>query len=137
MARSAGRLGGRATMQYAFGDYTLDTEHYELRRAGSLVQLEPRVFNLLAYLVQHPGRTVTKEELREQLWPTQPFMSDDPLTNCVAQARKAIGDSGQTQRCIKTVHGRGYRFIAPVDIRQRAEIDTRSPTATETPRPVE
>ena len=48
-----------------------------------------RVFNLLAYLVQHPGRTVTKEELREQLWPHQPFMSDDPLTNCVAHARQS------------------------------------------------
>ena len=49
-------------MRYGFGDYTLDAEHYELRRAGALVRLEPRVFNLLAYLVQHPGRTVTKEE---------------------------------------------------------------------------
>ena len=49
-------------MQYEFGDYTLDAEHYELRRAGALVQLDPCVFNLLAYLVQHPGRTVTKEE---------------------------------------------------------------------------
>ena len=124
-------------MQYAFGDYTLDAEHYELRRAGALVRLEPRVFNLLAYLVQHPGRTVTKEELREQLWPHQPFMSDDPLTNCVAQARKAIGDSGQAQRSIQTVHGRGYRFIATVDIRQRAQPDPRSPTAAETPRPEE
>ena len=89
-------------MRYVFGDYTLDAAHYELHRAGTLVRLEPRVFNLLAYLVQHPGRTVTKEELREQLWPDRPYMSDDPLANCVAQARKALGDSGQTQRYIKT-----------------------------------
>jgi DNA-binding winged helix-turn-helix (wHTH) protein len=91
----------------------------------------------LAYLVQRPGRTVTKEDLREQLWPHQPFMSDDPLTNCVAQARRAIGDSGHAQRCIQTVHGRGYRFIAPVDIRQRVAPDPGSPTAVETPRPAE
>jgi len=112
-------------MWYVFGDYTLDAEHYELHRARTLVRLEPRVFNLLAYLVQNPGRTVTKAELREQLWPDQPFMSDDPLANCVAQARKALGDSGQAQRYIKTMHGRGYCFIAPVEVRQQTETDVR------------
>jgi DNA-binding winged helix-turn-helix (wHTH) protein len=117
-------------MRYVFGDYTLDAEHYELHRAGTLVRLEPRVFNLLAYLVQHPGRTVTKAELREQLWPDQPFMSDDPLTNCVAQARKALGDSGQAQRYVKTMHGRGYCFIAPVEVRQQTETDVRRPPAS-------
>ena len=117
-------------MRYVFGDYTLDAEHYEIHWAGTLVRLEPRVFNLLSYLVQHPGRTVTKAELREQLWPDQPFMSDDPLTNCVAQARKALGDSGQTQRYIKTMHGRGYCFIAPVEVRQQTETDVRRPPAS-------
>ena len=94
------------------------------------MRLEPRVFNLLAYLVQHPGRTVTKAELREQLWPDRPFMSDDPLANCVAQARKALGDSGQAQRYIKTMHGRGYCFIAPVEVRQQTETDVRRPPAS-------
>ena len=120
-------------MWYVFGDYTLDAEHYELRQAGMLVRLEPRVFNLLTYLVQHPGRTVTKEELRAQLWPDQPFMSDDPLTNCMTQARKALGDSGHAQRYIKTMHGRGYCFIAPVDVRQQTEAEVRSPAAFEPP----
>jgi DNA-binding response OmpR family regulator len=80
----------RQMMHYGFGDYTFYVEYYELRWAGSLIRPEPRVFNLLAYFVQHPGRMVTKEEIREQLRPNQPFMSDDPLTNCVMQARKAI-----------------------------------------------
>jgi class 3 adenylate cyclase/DNA-binding winged helix-turn-helix (wHTH) protein/tetratricopeptide (TPR) repeat protein len=118
-------------MRYVFGDYALDAEHYELHRAGTLVRLEPRVFNLLAYLVQHPGRTVTKAELRAQLWPDQPFMSDDPLANCVAQARKALGDSGQAQRYIKTMHGRGYCFIAPIEVRQQTEADVRRPPAAD------
>ena len=56
-------------MLYAFDSYTLNLAQYELRQAGRLVQLEPRVFNLLAYLVQHPGRIVTTEELLEQLYP--------------------------------------------------------------------
>src|SRR5262249_5137257 len=124
-------------MRYVFGDYTLDAEHYELHRAGTLVRLEPRVFNLLAYLVQHPGRTVTKAELREQLWPDQPFMSDDPLANCVAQARKALGDSGQAQRYIKTMHGRGYCFVAPVEVRQQTETDVRRPPAADALQPAE
>ena len=122
-------------MWYVFGDYTLDAEHYELHRAGTLVRLEPRVFNLLAYLVQHPGRTVTKAELREQLWPEQPFMSDDPLANSVAQARKALGDSGQEQRYIKTMHGRGYCFMAPVEVRQQPETDVKRPPAAAAPQP--
>src|SRR5215475_13229127 len=134
---SSGLPGGRETMRYVFGDYTLDAEHYELHRAGMLVRLEPRVFNLLAYLVQHPGRTVTKAELRAQLWPDQPFMSDDPLANCVAQARKALGDSGQAQRYIKTMYGRGYGFIAPVEVRQQTETDVRRPPASEAPPPAE
>jgi class 3 adenylate cyclase/DNA-binding winged helix-turn-helix (wHTH) protein len=120
-------------MRYVFGDYTLDAEHYEVHRAGTLVRLEPRVFNLLAYLVQYPGRTVTKEELRAQLWPDRPFMSDDPLANCVAQARKALGDSGQAQRYIKTMHGRGYCFMAPVEVRQQPETDVRRLPAADAP----
>ena len=108
--------------------YTLDPAHYELRQPGRLVRLEPRVFDLLAYLVQHPGRTVTTEELLEQLYPNQ-FAPVDRLTNAVAQARKALGDTGQTQRYIQTVRRRGYRFIASVAILQQAGTDAQSPPA--------
>src|SRR5262249_3462407 len=113
------------TMLYAFDTYTLDLTNYELRQAGRLVQLEPRIFNLLVYLVQHPGRAVTTEELLEQLYPNQ-FVPVDRLTNAIAQARRALHDTGQTQRYIQTVRRRGYRFIASVEIRQQTEIDTQS-----------
>ena len=119
-------------MLYAFDTYTLDLAHYELRQAGRLVQLEPRVFDLLAYLVQHPGRTVTTEELLEQLYPNQ-FAPVDRLTNAVAQARRVLGDTGQTQRYIQTVRRRGYRFIASVEIQQQAETDAQSPPAVAPP----
>jgi DNA-binding winged helix-turn-helix (wHTH) protein len=76
-------------MLYSFDDYTLDAEHYELRQAGRLLPIEPRVLDVLAYLVQHPGRTVTTEELKEHLYPHQ-VGTDDRLTNAVAQARKAL-----------------------------------------------
>ena len=67
-------------MLYTFGDhYTLDPAGYELRQHGRLVRLEPRVFDVVAYLVQHPDRIVPKEELLEQLWPQQ-FVADNSLT---------------------------------------------------------
>ena len=70
-------------MRYVFGDYSLDTEHYELRHREKLVRLEPRVFNLLATFVQHPGHTITKEELWAQVWPQLPILSDQSLKKCV------------------------------------------------------
>jgi predicted ATPase/class 3 adenylate cyclase len=100
-------------MRYVFGDYELDTACYELRRAGTLLPLGRKAFEVLAYLLQHRDRAVTKEELFEQLWPQQ-FVSESALTSCMLVVRKAIGDVGSRQQCIKTVRGRGYRFIAPV-----------------------
>jgi class 3 adenylate cyclase/DNA-binding winged helix-turn-helix (wHTH) protein/tetratricopeptide (TPR) repeat protein len=123
-------------MLYAFDTYTLDLADYELRQAGRLVPLEPRVFDLLAYLVQHPGRTVTTEELLEQLYPNQ-FAPVDRLTNAVAQARRALHDTGQTQRYIQTVRRRGYRFIASVEIQQQAGTDAQSSPAVAPPIPTE
>ena len=100
-------------MIYVFEDYELDTHLFELRRAGQPCKLEPQVFNVLAYLIEHRDRVVTKQELLENLWPNQ-FISEVTLNHRLMTARKAIGDSGRAQRCIKTLHGRGYRFIATV-----------------------
>ena len=123
----------KRAMLYILGDhYTLDPACYELRQHGVLVRLEPRVFDLLVYLIQHRDRTVTKEELLERLWPRQ-FTTDDSLTNCVAQARKALGDTGLRQRYIQTVRRRGYRFIAAVEVSQPAEIATQYPSAPDRP----
>jgi len=118
-------------MLYVFADYTLDPEHCELRRSGVLVPLEPRVFDVLAYLVQHAGHTILKEELLEQLWPQQ-FVTEASLTNAVAQARKALGETAQTPRYIETVRYRGYRFIAPVEVRPQAEPTAQPLTVPDT-----
>ena len=101
-------------MRYVFGDYTLDTDRYELRRAGTPVSLGPKPFALLTYLLQHRDRAVAKEELLAQLWPQQ-FVSESVLTSCMLVVRQALGDSGQAQQLIKTVRGRGYRFMLPVE----------------------
>ena len=107
-------------MIYAFEEYELDVPRYELRYAGKLVKLEPQVFNVLAYLLQHRDRVVTKDELLAQLWPGR-FVSEATLTSRLTAARRAIGDRGREQRVIQTVHGRGYRFIVPVEERLARE----------------
>ncbi len=100
-------------MLYAFGEWELDVGRYELRRAGHPIKLEPQVFSVLAYLVQHHDRVLSKQELFSHLWPGQ-FLGDSALERCIMAARKAVGDSGGQQRIIKTFHRRGYRFVAPV-----------------------
>src|SRR5215831_21134880 len=100
-------------MIYVFDAYEFDTDRRVLRRAEMPVDLEPKVFDLLAYLIQHHDQFVSREKLYAQLW-SQQFVSEAALTYCISEARKAVGDNGRTQRVIKTVHGRGYRFIAPV-----------------------
>jgi len=100
-------------MIYRFGDCELDDQRYELRRGGALVHLEPQVFEVLAYLARHRDRVVPKAELLDQIWGSR-FVSESALTSRLKAARRAVGDSGREQRVIGTVHGRGYRFLAPV-----------------------
>src|SRR5438552_3073492 len=100
-------------MRYSFGDWTLDTQLYTLHRAGHSLRLRPKVFQVLTYLVAHRDRVVSRQELCEQVWPDQ-FISDAALESAIRAARQALGDSGRTQQYIQTLHGHGYRFIAPV-----------------------
>jgi pimeloyl-ACP methyl ester carboxylesterase/DNA-binding winged helix-turn-helix (wHTH) protein len=101
-------------MRYRFEDCELDTDVFELRRAGEPVKVEPQVFDVLAHLVLHRDRVVPKEELLDEVWGDR-FVSESALTSRIKAARQTLGDDGQAQRCIRTVHGRGYRFVAPVD----------------------
>jgi DNA-binding winged helix-turn-helix (wHTH) protein len=100
---------------YVFGAYTLDTQRYELRRAGEPLPLEPKVFDVLTYLVQQCDRLVSKDELLAQVW-CGANVGEAALVRCIVAARKAIGDRPETPRIIQTVRGRGYRFVAPVTI---------------------
>jgi DNA-binding winged helix-turn-helix (wHTH) protein len=100
-------------MRSIFGDYELDEQLYEVRRAGELLKLARKVFDVLAYLLHHRERLVPKEALLEKLWPGQ-VVGEAALTRCITAARKALGDDGNRQEIIKTQHGRGYRLIAPL-----------------------
>jgi len=109
-------------MIYVFGAYELDTGLYELRCAGASYKVEPKAFDLLIYLIAHRDRVVTREELFERVW-SDPFISEAILSHHIMVARKAVGDDGRAQRMIKTIHGRGYRFIARVDVREQPASD--------------
>jgi pimeloyl-ACP methyl ester carboxylesterase/DNA-binding winged helix-turn-helix (wHTH) protein len=98
---------------YAFEDVVLDVGRFELRRQGVPVHVEPQVFDVLAYLVRHRDRVITKAELLDQVWGDR-FVSESALTSRLKAARRAIGDDGDAQRAIRTMRGRGYRFVAPV-----------------------
>src|SRR6266540_2031948 len=103
------------------GDLEFDPALFEVRRAGAVVPLEPQAFDVLAYLVAHRDRVVPKEELMDGVWGGR-FVSETAVTSRIKQIRRALGDDGQAQRMIRTVHGRGYRFVAPIEARASAPI---------------
>lgn len=98
-------------MTYAFDDFVLDFDALELRRSGVVVPTEPQVFDVLAHLVRNRDRVVPKEELLDTVWGDR-FVSESALTSRIRDARRAVGDDGSRQHVIRTVHGRGYRFVA-------------------------
>lgn len=98
-------------MVYTFGDCIFDTRLRQLRRAGRLFRLRPKVFQVLLHLLEHRDHVVTKDELAQHVWPV-PYISDAIVEGCIKEVRRALGDSGRSQRYIQTQHGYGYRFVA-------------------------
>jgi DNA-binding winged helix-turn-helix (wHTH) protein len=95
---------------YVFGTCEVDPARFELRRGGAVVHVQPQVFGVLRYLLEHRDRVVPKAELLDAVWGDR-FVSDSTLCSRVKAARRAIGDNGASQRLIATVHGVGYRFV--------------------------
>jgi DNA-binding winged helix-turn-helix (wHTH) protein len=100
-------------VRFQFGEFQLDDQRFTLSGPAGPVHVEPQVFELLHYLIVHHDRVVTKEELLDEIWGDR-FVSESALTSRVKSARRAVGDDGQTQQVIKTVHARGYQFVAAV-----------------------
>jgi TolB-like protein/Tfp pilus assembly protein PilF len=100
-------------MEYAFGEHRLDIKRRELWRGDALIGLEPQVFDLLAYLVEHRERVVGKDDLLRAIWRGR-IVSDSALATRINAARRAIGDDGESQRLIRTLPRKGFRFVANV-----------------------
>jgi TolB-like protein len=108
---------------FAFGDCRLDLKRRELRRAGELVALEPKVFDLLAFLVQHRDRVVSRDDLIDSVWQGR-IVSDSAVTTRINAARRAVGDDGTAQRLIRTFTRKGVRFMG--DVTEIAELPLRA-----------
>lgn len=97
-----------------FGQFTLDLRSGELTRSGIRVPLQEQPFQILRMLIAKPGEIVTREELREHLWPTEFVDFERGLNTAVRKLRAALDDSAENPRFVETLARRGYRFIAPV-----------------------
>jgi hypothetical protein len=96
-----------------FGRCRLDARARELTKDGHLVAMEQRAFNMLLYLIEHRERAISKDELQEAIWPRL-ILTESALTRCVMKVRRAVGDDPARQDVVKTIHGHGYRFVAPL-----------------------
>ena len=110
-------------MTLSFGDCEIDVERREIRRANAPVHVEPQVFDLLVYLVENRDRVVSKDDLIATVWGGR-IVSDSTLTSRINAARKALGDSGDEQRLIRTVARKGFRFVGSVQI-AKADVGRR------------
>ena len=110
-------------IRWQFDNCSLDVERRELRRAGALVAVEPQVFDLLVHLIRNRGHVVGKDDLLECVWQGR-IVSDSALANRINAARTAVGDSGDSQRIIRTLPRKGFRFVGEV---AEEKIDTAAP----------
>jgi len=101
-------------LDYRFDEYEIDLGRHELRRGGQAVRIEPKVFDLLLFLVRHRDRIVSKDELIEAIWQGR-IISEAALSTCISAVRRAVGDSGESQRLIRTIPKRGFRFVGQID----------------------
>jgi two-component system alkaline phosphatase synthesis response regulator PhoP len=105
--------GKKRLTRYHFADVELDFEAYRASRAGEALELSPREFELLRYLIERKGETVSRDQLLEDVWGYQSYPSTRTVDTHIAKLRAKIGDSGADPRHILTIHGVGYKFIDP------------------------
>lgn len=114
---------------FEFGEFRIDPSDRTLRRHESAVALQRRAFDVLLYLVKNPGRVVTKDELLKNVWPDA-FVDENNLTQSISVLRKALDDHPGANTYITTLPGRGYQFIAPVNvIGHESDLELESPLA--------
>src|SRR6266404_2561460 len=98
-----------------FGVFEVDLRAAELRKRGVRIKLQEQPFRILSLLLEHPGEVVTREELREKLWPAHTFVDfDRSLNKAMTKLRSALADSAENPRYVETVPRHGYRFLASV-----------------------
>jgi DNA-binding winged helix-turn-helix (wHTH) protein len=98
-----------------FDDFEVDLRTADLRKNGHRIRLQEKSFQILSLLLERAGEIVTREELKQRLWPTDPFIHfEENLNTNLNRLRQALGDPASEQRLIRTIPRQGYRFIAPI-----------------------
>jgi DNA-binding winged helix-turn-helix (wHTH) protein len=97
----------------SFEEFSLDTARRELRRSGTLISLQPQVFDVLEYLIRNRERVVSKDDLLATVWDGR-IVSESTVSTRINAARRAVGDNGEEQRLIRTTYGKGIRFVGAV-----------------------
>src|SRR5580700_8232015 len=106
-----------------FGVFEADLRAAELRKHGIRIKLQEQPFQILSLLLEHPGEVVTREELREKLWPAHTFVDfDRSLNKAMTKLRAALGDSADSPRYVETIPRHGYRFLAPVHVHHQDPV---------------
>lgn len=100
-------------VKYRFSDFEVDLSQQELRREGTPVHIEPQVFDLIVHLVRNHERVVSKDELIDIVWNGR-IISEAAFSSRINGARRVLGDNGTDQLFIRTLHRRGFRFVAQV-----------------------
>src|SRR5579864_2499067 len=107
--------GNNHSETHRFGVFEINLRAGELRRNGVKIKLQEQPFQVLVLLLERPGEVVTREEVRNRLWPADTFVDfDHSLNAAVRRLRDALGDSAENPTFVETVARRGYRFLAPV-----------------------
>jgi TolB-like protein/DNA-binding winged helix-turn-helix (wHTH) protein len=112
-------------LKYRFTEFEIDLSQQELRRLGAAVHIEPQVFDLIVHLVRNHDRIVSKDELIETIWNGR-IISEAALSSRINGARRALGDNGNDQALIRTLHKRGFRFVGDVQAVSALEADAQA-----------
>jgi Tol biopolymer transport system component/DNA-binding winged helix-turn-helix (wHTH) protein len=108
---------GQSKPTIRFGVFEINPRSGEVRKSGTRVRLQDQPFKVLLALLEHPGEVVSREELRQRIWPTESFGDFDHAVNvAVGKLRIALGDSADVPRYVETLHRRGYRFVCPISV---------------------
>jgi DNA-binding winged helix-turn-helix (wHTH) protein len=118
-----------------FGVFEVDLAAGELRKNGARVRLQEQPFQVLCVLLENAGRVVTRDDLRQKIWPADTFVDfDHSLNTAVNKVRETLGDSASSPRFVETLARRGYRFIAPVNGVEATSAKTLSASTSDTDR---
>jgi non-specific serine/threonine protein kinase len=108
---------------FAFGDVVIDAGAHRLLRAGKEIAVEPKAFSVLLEFLAHPGQLLSRDQLLDAVW-GHSFVTPATLNRLIVQLRRALADDAEHPRCIQTVHGLGYRFIAPLEPLKQKPVPT-------------